>query len=85
MHCTDPTTQVARKAHVCQSCGQIIAAGGVYLRWRCYDSGDAGTVKMHPECHDMHNAEAEGAWEFTPYSYERPNTVRPSSVSVTQF
>ena len=83
MNCTQPTTHAARKVYVCQSCGQLIPVGGSYTRWRCYDGGDAGTVKMHTECFDMHDAEAEGTWEFTPFSYERPNAVRPSSELVT--
>ena len=58
------------------SCGEAVNAGEKYLRWRCYDGGDVGTVKMHPECHAMHSDDAahygDGEWEFTPYSHERP-------------
>jgi len=76
MHCTDPETLTARKTHHCMSCGELVKPGEKYTRWRCYDSGDVGTVKMHPECHAMHSAEAAGMgggpWEFTPFSHERP-------------
>ena len=77
MHCTDPETLTARKTHNCQSCGDLVNAGETYLRWRCYDGGDAGTVKMHPECYAMHQADADGMgggpWEFSPFSHERPS------------
>lgn len=79
MYCTDPETLTARKAHRCMSCGEPVNPGEQYTRWRCYDSGDVGTVKMHPECHAMHCADAEGMgggpWEFTPFSHERPNVA----------
>jgi predicted RNA-binding Zn-ribbon protein involved in translation (DUF1610 family) len=73
--CTTTETLKARKRHVCMSCGEQINAGDTYKRWRCYDGGDAGTVKMHPECQAAHQADADkyggGAWEFTPFSYPR--------------
>ena len=76
MHCTDPETLTARKRHICMSCGEPVNQGEQYMRWRCYDSGDVGTVKMHPECHAMHCNDASGfgggPWEFTPFSHERP-------------
>jgi len=74
MHCTAPETLVARKPHNCMSCGELVSPGDQYMRWRCFDSGDVGTVKMHPECHAMHNADAgfTGFWEFTPFSHDRP-------------
>ena len=75
MYCTEPETLTARKAHRCMSCGEPVNPGEKYVRWRCYDSGDAGTVKMHPECHAMHCADAEGPWEFTPFSHERPTAL----------
>lgn len=77
MYCTDTESLTARKPHVCQSCGEAVNLGEQYKRWRCYDAGDVGTVKMHPECYEMHCSEAEGlgegSWEFTPFSHERPN------------
>ena len=74
MYTTPTETLTARKPHRCTSCGEVIIIGEKYLRWRCYDSGDAGTGKMHPECYEIH--EAEGSpWEYTPYSYERPQAI----------
>lgn len=81
MYCTDIETLTARKTHRCMSCGELVGAGEQYLRWRCYDSGDAGTVKMHPECHAVHCADAEGMgggpWEFSPFGHERPPKPLP--------
>lgn len=79
MYCTDPDTFKARKLHVCMSCGQCIEVGETYKRWRSYDGGDAGTSKMHPECLAMHQEEGDyGEWEYTPFSYERPEAVTPN-------
>jgi predicted RNA-binding Zn-ribbon protein involved in translation (DUF1610 family) len=76
MYCTDTETPTARKTHLCTSCGECINAGEKYTRWRCYDSGDVDTSKMHPECYAMHCADADGLgggpWEYTPFSHERP-------------
>lgn len=73
MHCTELERPVAKKQHRCESCGETIEAGTVYVRWRCYIDGDASTNKMHPECYDMHCDDSDhGQWEYTPYSYERP-------------
>jgi predicted RNA-binding Zn-ribbon protein involved in translation (DUF1610 family) len=78
MHCTDIETLKARKPHRCSSCGETIAAGETYKRWRCYDGGDAGTNKMHPECLEMHQEDArqfsECEWTFEQYGHERPKT-----------
>ena len=74
MYCTPTETLKARKPHRCMSCGELVNQSEQYVRWRCYDSGDAGTVKMHPECHAAHQADAQGGqWEFTPFSYDRPH------------
>ncbi len=79
MYCTPVETPKAKKIHICQSCGERIEAGNVYYRWRCYDSGDAGSIKMHPECYNMHaqdsKREGGGSWEFTPFSHERPTEI----------
>ena len=74
MHCTPLETLKARKSYRCTSCGKVIAVGEKYYRWRSYTDGDAGTNKMHPECYEMHDAEG-GQWEYTPFSYERPQAV----------
>jgi hypothetical protein len=73
MYCTPVETLSARKVHRCDSCGQLIAVGDNYKRWRTYDQGDAGTSKMHPECLAMHETDAAGEqWEYSPHGHERP-------------
>lgn len=74
MNMTATETHTARKTHRCQWCWQCIEVGTKYRRYRFYDGGDVGTVKMHPECHDaMQVAAAEegGCVEWTP-GQERP-------------
>lgn len=76
MHVTDTTTHTAQKQHRCAWCWQLIEPGDTYSRYRFYDGGDAGTVKMHPECHSAMQEEARqegGTLEWTP-GQERPNT-----------
>jgi predicted RNA-binding Zn-ribbon protein involved in translation (DUF1610 family) len=71
---TTPETHKAAKVYLCDSCGERVQVGEQYVRWRCFDDGDAGTVRMHPECHQMHleGLRAGEAFEFTLYSYDRP-------------
>lgn len=72
---TDPTTQVAAKKHSCSWCAEAIGVGERYTRYRYFDGGDAGTVKMHPECYaDMQEiCRLEGGWlEWVPGDAERP-------------
>lgn len=45
MYCTDPETHTARKVHRCMSCGEPIAIGEKYARWRCYDGGDTHEIR----------------------------------------
>jgi hypothetical protein len=40
----------ARKRHRCDWCWEFIVQGQPYRRWRWFDSGDASTVRVHPEC-----------------------------------
>ena len=72
MYCTETQTLKARKIHVCMSCGEAIQIGDEYKRWRCYDNGDAGTVKMHNECLAAHGY---SAFEFEPHGYPRGEAV----------
>ncbi len=73
-HCTEPTTHQAIKQHRCSWCWQFIEIGDQYKRYRFFDGGDAGTVKMHPECFDAMQEEAAeegGYFEWTP-GMQRP-------------
>lgn len=73
-HTTEPTQHKAKKPHRCEWCWQRINEGEQYKRYRYFDGGDAGTVKMHPECFDaMQEAAHEegGCFEWTP-GMERP-------------
>lgn len=58
----------ARKQHGCSWCGQRIAPGEPYKRWRWYDGGDASTCRLHPECYDAMEAAPHegGVIEFMP-------------------
>lgn len=76
MQATETETHKAQKLHRCSWCWQFIHAGDTYKRYRFFNQGDAGTVKMHPECFDVMRDEAinEGGWfEWTP-GQERPST-----------
>jgi hypothetical protein len=70
MNSTTPTTQKARKPHMCDWCWTRIESGEEYVRYRVYDGGDAGTIKEHRECYEaMQEAASEEPdnWiEFTP-------------------
>jgi predicted RNA-binding Zn-ribbon protein involved in translation (DUF1610 family) len=84
MRCTEVETPTAKKLHRCDSCGEQIAPGEHYKRWRCYADGndvEACTVKMHAECLAMHLADNDGPWEFMPFSYDRPaaSTIQQAS------
>jgi hypothetical protein len=71
---TEETKHVARKRHRCSWCWQAIEPGEKYHRYRFYSGGDAGTVKMHPECMTAMLEEAAkwgGDFEWTP-GQERP-------------
>ena len=73
-HCTEVETHKARKTHRCEWCWQRIGSGEQYKRYRFYDGGDVGTIKMHLECYDAMQGESveEGGYiEWTP-GQERP-------------
>jgi hypothetical protein len=50
-HATElQTIKAARSEHRCSWCAERIDIGTPYQRYRYYEGGDAGTVKLHPEC-----------------------------------
>ena len=74
MFCTAPRKiKSARINHKCLWCGDIINSGESYKYYRCYDCGDASTVKMHPECFEAADEESSiwGQLEFYPFSNAR--------------
>ena len=77
-YCTETRWHTARrKHHACYWCGQRIKIGERYARWRSFDSRDAFTTKMHPECYaDMEACAASegGLIEFGFGEAERPDT-----------
>jgi hypothetical protein len=74
MNTTPTETHKARKRHRCDWCWQFIEPGAVYSRYRFYNDGEAGTVKMHPECHDAMQEEAREAGGFIEWT---PGQDRP--------
>lgn len=74
---TDPVTvKAARKAHLCDWCGEGIEIGASYVRWRYFDLNrprEAGAVAMHPECNEAmatnDGVDLDGCW--TPFSFRR--------------
>lgn len=71
----DQVIKAARKQHGCSWCGERIEVGETYTRYRWFNDGDAGTCKMHPECHAAMQecAAEEGGWfEFGPGDNDRP-------------
>lgn len=77
-HATPIEAHKAKKQHRCDWCWQFIESGETYKRYRCYQDGDASTVKMHPECCDamQDEASAEGGWlEWMP-GQERPSALK---------
>jgi hypothetical protein len=70
----DQHIKAARKKHICDWCGTRIGVGEPYTRYRWFDHGDAGTTRLHPECHAAMQAEVahQGGWiEFTPGEFPR--------------
>jgi hypothetical protein len=79
---TETTEQNAAKKHRCSWCGESIDVGESYKRYRYFDGGDVGTVKMHPECYEdmLECASYEGGWiEWGYGSCERPERAAQQS------
>jgi hypothetical protein len=72
---TETTAQKARKRHRCTWCWEFIEPGEQYKRYRYFDGGDAGTVKLHPECHE---AMLQDAAEWGPRFEWTPGQERPA-------
>ena len=73
-HVTKTTTQRAKKTYRCTWCWQSIEQGEEYKRYRHFNQGDTGTEKMHSECYDAMQEEADywgGDFEWIP-GQERP-------------
>jgi len=54
----------SRKRRRCDWCGEMIDVGQPYDSYRFVTFGDAGTVRMHPECLAASGevAKQEGGW-----------------------
>jgi len=66
--------KAAQKKHRCSWCGEAIEIGDTYSRYRYFMDGDAGSVRMHPECLNAMQTEGQetGEWvEWSPYSNTR--------------
>lgn len=82
---TETTNRVARKNHRCTWCWQLVKPGESYKRYRFFDGGDTGTVKMHPECYGAMQelaAEEGGVIEWVP-GMERPSAAKAASHDTT--
>lgn len=67
------TIKAAKKSHRCSWCYERIEVGSEYRRYRHFDQGDAGTVKMHPECYEaMHEAARHEGSNFEFYPGDNP-------------
>jgi len=68
-YATEPSTHTAKQRHRCDWCWQFIEPSEQYKRYRFFSYGEAGTCKMHPECFDAMQEEANeegGFFEWTP-------------------
>ena len=73
MYCTPPETRTARKPHRCTNCAEVIEPGEVYKRWMSVEDGRATKNKMHPECLEALQEDAEGGYfDYMIYGGERP-------------
>ncbi len=76
MFCTPVATYKSRKNRQCEWCLERIHPGDLYMRYRYYNSGDAQTIRLHPECYEamVDYAKEEGGFcEWTP-GMDRPTT-----------
>ncbi len=63
---TTPETHIASKRFFCSWCAEPIEPGTSYVKWRCFDVGDANTCRLHEECRAaMDKAYAEDPWGMT--------------------
>ena len=60
--------KAAKKNHSCSWCDARIKPGEPYAKYRYFDGGDAGTVKLHMECEQISSRVAirERGIEFYP-------------------
>jgi len=64
----------ARKKYRCEWCGELIEKGDAYRSYRWAEDGDAGTVRLHPECSAAMDAEIKaqgGHIVWSPGDYPR--------------
>jgi len=71
-HATETETHKAAKAHMCEWCWTRVEKGETYKRYRWFDCGDAGTVRMHPECLEACEELVPAGGEIEIYPGENP-------------
>jgi hypothetical protein len=65
--------KAAKVTHRCSWCAEKINVGSPYSRYRYFDGGDAGTVKLHPECHEvLDETVREEGYDYEFYPGENP-------------
>lgn len=75
-YCTPTESRKAAREHRCTCCGYPIVIGETYARWVSYDDGKAHANKMHRECLEACQEDAEGGYfEYTPYGGEPPERL----------
>lgn len=84
MHITERTIHSAvKRTHRCSWCWQMINIGDQYSRYRSLDGSEAVTIKMHPECYEQMQIEAQqegGYIEWIP-GQERPKKQENGDVA----
>lgn len=72
-YATPAETHRAAKQHRCDWCGEPIAVGETYQRWRWYGDGTISAVRSHQECvAAAHEAAAE--WGSDEVTFNRSET-----------